>query len=115
MRHRQHAVLALATLALAGWLAAAASAAELTGPSTPAAPSACAALPLQLATPPMLTPATAAAEPLAITFTTCNCTDDLACLGKKLGAACGQGLNCVRTGGCEDLPRGNFCSCIVQP
>src|SRR5215470_5629107 len=69
MRHRQHAVLALATLALAGWLAAAAPppAAELTGPGTPAlaAPSACAAPALQPAPPAMLTPASAAAEPLA--------------------------------------------------
>jgi len=67
MRHRQPAVLALATLALAGLLAAAAPAAELTGPSTPAAPSACAAPALQLVAPPaMLTPATAAAKPLAL-------------------------------------------------
>ena len=67
MRHRQHAVLALATLALAGWFAAAAPAAELTGPSTPAAPSACAAPALQLVAPPaMLTPATAAAKPLGL-------------------------------------------------
>jgi hypothetical protein len=65
MRHRQPAVLALTTLALAGWLAAAAPAAELTGPSTPAAPSACAAPARQLAPPAMLTPATAAVEPLA--------------------------------------------------
>jgi len=34
MYHRQNAVLALATLVLAGWLAAAAPAAELTVPST---------------------------------------------------------------------------------
>ena len=67
MRHRRHAVLALATLALAGWFAAAAPAAELTGPSTPAAPSACAAPALQLVAPPaMLTPATAAAKPLGL-------------------------------------------------
>jgi hypothetical protein len=67
MRHRQHAVLALATLALAGWLAAAAPspAAELTGPRTLAVPSACAAPALQLALPAILTPASAAAEPLA--------------------------------------------------
>jgi len=62
MRHRQHVVLALAMLALAGWLAAAAPAAELTGPSTPAAPSAFAA------PPAMLEPASAAAEPLALPF-----------------------------------------------
>jgi hypothetical protein len=68
MRRRQHAVLALATLALAGWLAAAAPAAELTDPSTPAAPSAFAAPALQLAPPAMLKPATAAAEPLALPF-----------------------------------------------
>ncbi len=114
MRHRQHAVLALATLALAGWLASAAQAAELVGPSTMATPSACAAPALQLAPPPMLTPATAAAEPLVTPSTSCNC-GVLSCLGKPLGAACGQGLNCVRTGGCEDLPKGNFCSCIVPP
>ena len=66
MRHRRHAVLALATLALAGWFAAAAPAAELTGPSTPAAPSACAAPASQLAPPATLTPATAAVEPLAL-------------------------------------------------
>ena len=66
MPHRQHAVLALAMLALAGWLAAAAPAAELTVPSTPVTPSACAAPALQLVPPAMLTPATAAAEPLAL-------------------------------------------------
>jgi len=66
MCHRQHAVLALATLVLAGWLAAAAPAAELTGPSTPVTPSAFAAPALQLVPPAMLTPATAAAEPLAL-------------------------------------------------
>jgi hypothetical protein len=66
MRHRQHAVLALVTLALAGWLSAAASAAEPTGPSTPVTPSACAAPALQPVPPAMLTPATAAAEPLAL-------------------------------------------------
>jgi hypothetical protein len=71
MSHRQHAVLALATLALAGWLAAApSSAAELTGPGTPAvaAPGACAAPALQLAPPALLTPAPAAAEPFARPF-----------------------------------------------
>ena len=66
MRHRQHAVLALAMLALAGWLAAAAPTAELSGSSTPAAPSAFAAPALQPAPPAMLTPGTAAAEPLAL-------------------------------------------------
>ena len=66
MRHRQHAVLALAMLALAGWLAAAAPTAEPIGPSTPAAPSAFAAPALQLAPPTMLTPGTAAAEPHAL-------------------------------------------------
>jgi len=66
MCHRQHVVLALATLVLAGWLAAAAPAAELTGSSTPVMPSACAAPALQLVPPAMLTPATAAAEPLAL-------------------------------------------------
>lgn len=65
MYHRQNAVLALATLVLAGWLAAEAPAAELTVPSTPVTPSACAAAALQLVPPAMLTPATAAAEPLA--------------------------------------------------
>jgi hypothetical protein len=65
MYHRQNAVLALATLVLAGWLAAAAPAAELTVPSTPVPPSACAAPALHLVPPAMLTPATAAAEPLA--------------------------------------------------
>jgi hypothetical protein len=114
MRHRQHAVLALATLVLAGALAAAAPAAELTGPSTPAVPSACAAPAGQLAPPPMLTPVTAAVEPLVITSNSCNCTNNLACSGKKLGASCGGGMVCVRTGGCEDLPNGNFCSCIFQ-
>src|SRR5689334_22545092 len=70
MRHRQHAVLAFAILALAGGLAAAAPtpAAELTGPGTLAlaVPSACAAPTLQLALPALLTPASAAAEPLAL-------------------------------------------------
>lgn len=66
MFHRQHAVLALATLVLTGWLAATASAAELTGPSTPVAPSACAAPALQLVPPAMLKPAAAVEEPLAL-------------------------------------------------
>jgi hypothetical protein len=114
MRYRNHAVLALATLALAGWLTAAAPAAELAGPSTPAAPSACATPALQLTPPPILSQVTAAAEPLIIASNSCNC-GVLACLGKKLGAACGAGLNCVHTGGCEDLPNGNFCSCILPP
>lgn len=114
MHYRQHAVLGLATLALAGWFAAAAPAAELTGPSTPAAPSACAVLALQLAPLPMLTPARAAAEPLVIMSTSCNCGVE-SCLGKKLGATCGRDLICARSGGCEDLPTGNFCSCILPP
>lgn len=114
MRYRKHAALALTTLALAGWLTAAAPAAELSGPSTPAAPSACAAPAFQLATLPILTPATAAAEPLVILSNSCNC-GVLDCLGKKLGAACGHSMICVHTGGCEDLPNGNFCSCILPP
>ena len=84
MRHRQHAVLAIATLALAGWLASAAQAAELIGPSTMATPSACAAPALQLAPPPMLTPATAATEPLVTTSTSCNC-GVLSCLDAAKG------------------------------
>ncbi len=114
MRYGKHTVLALAMLALAGWLTAAASAAELTGPGTPAAPSACAAPAFQLTPPQSLTPITAAAEPLVISSNSCNC-GVLACLGKKLGATCGEAMNCVRTGGCEDLPNGNFCSCILPP
>jgi len=91
MRHRQHAISALALLALAGWLAAAAPApaAELTGPGTLAlaAPSACAAPALQLAPPAMLTPASAAA-PLRLAAVSSRATTARSCQFQCLPMGC---------------------------
>jgi hypothetical protein len=92
MRHRQHALLALATLAVAGWLATAAPAraADLTGPGAPAlaAPSACAAPALQLAPPALLTPASAVAPPLRLAAVSSRSTAAKSCQFQCLPMGC---------------------------
>lgn len=111
MHHREHAVLALATLVLGGSLATAAAAVELTGPSTPAAPSACAAPALQLAPPSVLTRLTAAVELVGIR---CACGSPL-CLGKTQDALCGEDRFCEAVNVCANVPDGFSCLCISAP
>ncbi len=112
MTRRLMLILAI-TLLGAGWLVQPALAAEASGPSTPAAPSACSGVSLLLSAPATLSRATLSPATLPAVVTPlmiCGCGLPV-CMNKLAGESCGTGMKCIANGHCDLSPPTYFCDC----
>src|ERR1700681_1475437 len=116
MQDRKLVPVALVLLLMVAWLAAPSRAAELAGPNTEAAPSACSPAAATFSLPSSLasTDFVLAADPTL----TCGCGDS-GCLGKSVGSSCPSETPlhsnfCFDTGLCLLTP-GRQCACRPAP